>query len=385
MSEANSGTIGTNSGPNQENLGAIVATNTVNSVGTGETMLTYCGVNRLDKLQKSIKNLFTFLEEESKNTGLDKTQGFAKLHHYKVAFNTVVKKKGNEGMEKLSKEWMSLYNRMDTSGVLTEDYLDIGSFWTNESVLYVIFGNGLLATKDKVVNLFFFMKRFLERKEEVEKVLQTSKNDDDEVGDIGAIDRVYELKLRIFRIFRCLCQNEDDIKLILNTIKDLEIRLEVDSDSESQSDNKSIASDPLGGMMNMVSGLFGGLGNSNTNNNGSKGEKPSIPDLSSLTHLFQGNDQLKETIFDTLNKMRECQSGEDLIKTTMGIMTDTELHQKLSQALPGADMLGSDGSDPDGESSNSGPNPMQLMQSMVSQFLKPKQTGDVDQVPEFDS
>jgi hypothetical protein len=385
MSEANSGTIGVNSGTESVNSGAIVATNTVNSVGTGETMLTYCGVNRLDKLQKSIKNLFTFLEEESKNTGLDKTQGFAKLHHYKVAFNTVVKKKGNEGMEKLSKEWMSLYNRMDTSGVLTEDYLDIGSFWTNESVLYVIFGNGLLATKDKVVNLFFFMKRFLERKEEVEKVLQTSKNDDDEVGDIGAIDRVYELKLRIFRIFRCLCQNEDDIKLILNTIKDLEIRLEVDSDSESQSDNKSMASDPLGGMMNMVSGLFGGLGNSNTNNNGSKGEKPSIPDLSSLTHLFQGNDQLKETIFDTLNKMRECQSGEDLIKTTMGIMTDTDLHQRLSQALPGADMLGSDGSNSEGESSNSGPNPMQLMQSMVSQFLKPKQSGDVDQVPEFDS
>lgn len=380
MSEANSGT---NSGLNQENLGAIVAASTT-GVST-ETMLTYSGVNRLDKLQRSIKNLFTFLEEESKNTGLDKTQGFAKLHHYKVAFNTVVKKKGNEGMEKLSKEWMSLYNRMDTSGVLTEDYLDIGSFWTNESVLYVIFGNGLLATKDKVVNLFFFMKRFLERKEEVEKVLQTSKNDDDEVGDIGAIDRVYEFKLRIFRIFRCLCQNEDDIKLILNTIKDLEIRLEVDSDSESQSDNKSMASDPLGGMMNMVSGLFGGLGNSNTNNNGSKGEKPSIPDLSSLTHLFQGNDQLKETIFDTLNKMRECQSGEDLIKTTMGIMTDTELHQKLSQALPGADMLGSDGSNSEGESSNSGPNPMQLMQSMVSQFLKPKQSGDVDQVPEFDS
>lgn len=320
----------------------------------------FCGLKRTDQFHRCVKDFFAFLDKQAKKTSLDETQGYVKFYNYKIAFNTVVKKKGNEGLDKLCNEWKSLFDRMETSGFITEELIDFGDHWTKDDLFYVIFGDGKLPTKTKAINLFFFMRKFLERKNAVEKILQETSGDDEMIiGDIESINRVFEMKLRLFKIFRCIATEEGDVTLLVNLISDLETRLEI----EPVNNNPTVL-DPLGGVMDMVTGFFTGGGNE-------RGDRPALPDLSQLGDLFKGNELLKDTLSEQLSKMRDCESGEELMKTAVGLLTDKDLHQKLTEALPGsaAALLNNGmngGGDGDDGENNIAPNPMQFLQSMIS-------------------
>lgn len=306
------------------------------------------GNKQLDFLQKRVKELFSFLEKESKKTGLDQKGGYLKFYNYKVAFNKVVKDKGNEGMSKLLLEWRSYYDRME-SKVLAENAEDFGDHWKSPNDNFIIFANGKIPGTNKLINLFFFMKHWLELKENTEKVIDASKNDDDVIGDMDSINRCFELKLKVLKIFSCVCSDEDDLGLINRYISELEIRLDITPDKDSEE-----PSDILGGIMNTVTSMFSGKeGN----------DKPGLPDLNSLGDILSiASPEFKDTVMGELKKLQDCSSKEDLFKQGMSLIANKELQQKITQMIPGANMMNEEGNYPD---------PMQTIQNMATAFMNP--------------
>jgi len=306
------------------------------------------GNKQLDFLQKRVKELFSFLEKESKKTGLDQKGGYLKFYNYKVAFNKIVKEKGNDGMSKLLFEWRSFYDRME-SKVLAENSEDFGDHWKSPSDDFIIFGNGKLPNTTKIINLFFFMKNWLELKENTEKIINASKSDDDVIGDMDSINRCFELKLKVLKVFSCLCPDEDDLNLINKYISELEIRLDITPETDS-----SDSSDPLGGIMNMVTSMFGGKDG---------GEKPALPDLSNLGDILNmASPELKDTVMGELKKLQDCGSKEDLIKQGLSLISNKDLHQQFTKMMPGADMMNGEGNYPDA---------MQMLQNAANAYLNP--------------
>lgn len=232
-----------------------------------------------------------------------------------------------------------------------------GDFWFDESKCYVEFGDGKLKTNKRFV-VSYFMRKMHEKKMETKKMVESLKNEDDTVDDIENLKRFDLLKLHVLNVFVELCESEEDKAIINIAIDGLKIYLDIDDKEESKDDS----SDPLGGILNMFSGLLGTAGK----------DKPLLPDLNSMGSLFKDNPQLQSLVNTGLDKLRGCNSTEDFAQAVTTLSTDQQFHQQLNDALAGT--IGE----------NTGINPAQLVKGVMGMMNNKRQL-QVSDTPEYDS